>query len=402
MTPASLLGASPSTTTGYDDADADRVEDVPTTDRPLEILRIASDLYPDVLGGGAIHAHAMSRRQAAAGHDVTVLTSDHGDRSAPRTETRDGYTLRRLREVVRPVENSITPGIFPALRERVPTADVVHAHSHLYFTTNASALSARFSETPLVLTNHGLISQTVPRWVHDIYLPTVGRFTFNSADRVLCYTEMDRRRLRERSIDAPIDVIENGIDCDRFTPPADKPRDQALLFVGRLVDRKGVRTLLDAFARLSDRRPQLELRLVGDGPERSTYEARSRGLGIADRVEFLGRVDYEAIPRQYQQSQVFVLPSLNEGLPRTVLEAMACGTPVVTSSLPQLEPLVAGSGYTVDAGDTSGFVEAIDDLLSDDDRRARMGERGRQTVRAEHSWSETVRRTTNVYHELVD
>lgn len=365
----------------------------------LHVLRIASDLYPDIVGGGAIHAHAMSRQQATAGHDVTVLTSDHGDRSKPRREDRAGYTVRRLKEVARPVGNSITPGVVQALHRRISAADVVHAHSHLYFTTNVGAFLARFSDTPLVLTNHGLISQTAPPWVNRLYLPTVGRFTFNAADRVLCYTETDRRRLRDHDVTAPIDVVENGIDCERFTPP-ETERQHAILFVGRLVDRKGVATLVDAFAELRDYHPDLELRIVGDGPDRASYERRCRDHGIEDTVRFLGELDYDDVVDQYRESRVFVLPSSNEGLPRTVLEALACETPVVTTALPQLEDVVVDAGYTVEDGSTAGFVDAIDDLLTDATLRERMGHVGRQRVLENHAWSDTVASTTDVYYEL--
>jgi len=220
--------------------------------RPLNILRVATDLYDGVTGGGAIHAHAMAKRQVAWGHDVTVLTSDHGDRTRPAITDEDGYTTVRHRELARPLDNSITPSVVRSLRRRLPAANIVHAHSQLYFTTNLAAAVARLSATLLVVTNHGHISQTAPEWVQRVFIPTVGRFTFNSADRVLCYTDTDRKRLRERHVTAPIDVIENGIDCQRFRPTG-ADDDSYLLYVGRLTDAKGMPVLLDAFARLAER-----------------------------------------------------------------------------------------------------------------------------------------------------
>jgi len=187
--------------------------------RPLNVLRIASDLYPDVTGGGAIHAHAMSKQQAKHGHSVTVLTSDHGNSNRPTVETVDGYTVVRHREIASPFGNSITPGILGSFREYLSDADVVHAHSHLYFTSNLAAALRRVSDTPLVVTNHGLLSQTAPKWIQRLFIPTVARFTFNTADRILCYTDTDRQRLRSRNISSSIAVINNGIDCEQFAPP---------------------------------------------------------------------------------------------------------------------------------------------------------------------------------------
>jgi len=368
-------------------------------ERSLSILRVATDLYPDITGGGAIHAHAMSKRQAERGHDVTVLTSDHGERTRPRVEHRDGYRILRHRQLARPFGNSITPGMVGSLPTRLSDADVVHAHSHLYFSTNLAAAVARVADTPLVVTNHGLVSQTAPKWIQKLFLPTVGRFTFNSADQILCYTDTDRKRLRDRGVETAVDVVNNGIDCQQFTPGRE-PAHARLLFVGRLTDTKGVPTLLQAFARLASSYPDLSLRIVGDGPGRTRYEQTCERLGIDDRVTFVGAVPYDEMPHHYREAIAFVLPSHKEGLPRTVLEAMACETPVVTTALEQLEPVVDGGGVTFERGSVDGLVRAVDALLEDDARRREYGRAGRERVLAENAWSQTVAETTDVLREL--
>ena len=162
----------------------------------MKILRVAQNLYPQVPGGGSYHVHAMSRDQAAMGHDVTVLTVS-SDPSLPRHERRDGYHVVRCRPTVELLKNEISVGVGRHLLDR-DDIDVVHAHSHLYFSTNLAAAISRLSDVPLVVTNHGLISQTAPGWVQRLFLPTVGRFTFNAADRILCYTDADRSRLEDR------------------------------------------------------------------------------------------------------------------------------------------------------------------------------------------------------------
>lgn len=370
--------------------------------RPLRILRIATDLYPEVTGGGAIHAHLLSKHQAALGHYVTVLTSNHGKTHRPRVEDRNGYTVIRDDEFFRLFDNSITPGTLESVRTRLDATDVIHAHSHLYFSTNITALGARYVDTPFVVTNHGLISQTAPRWLQSLFIPTVALFTFNTADRILCYTETDRERLRNWKVTKPISVITNGIDCTQFSPDDSVPTSQQLLFVGRLNHAKGLQFLIEAFNRLRAKWPGLQLKVIGEGSNRHKYENRCANLNITTDVSFLGEIPYEEMPKHYRQSQVFVLPSLNEGLPRTVLEALACEVPVVTSSLPQLKPVVEGAGFTVETESVSGLVEAIDRLLMDPTRRKRMGRTGRQRVVNEYSWTGTVEKTTATYFELID
>jgi len=368
---------------------------------PLGVLRVVTDLYPEVLGGGALHAHLISKLQAEMGHEVTVLTSDHGDKTLPRREIRDGYVVRRHREWANPFGNSVTPGLVRILADPGDRWDVVHAHSHLYFSTNVAAVLAGLNDVPLIVTNHGLISQTAPDWVQRVFIPTIARFTFESADRVLCYTETDRDRLRERNVNAPISVIHNGIDCTMFRPEGSGERLKQVLFVGRLNRNKGVDRLFDAFAGLSNDFPNLTLKIVGQGPMHDRLYAKRSHLGLEDRVVLAGELSNEELPRVYSESAVFVLPSSNEGLPRTVLEALACETPVVTTALPQLEPVVDGAGFTVRPGATGELERAITRLLDDRTLRKEMGAVGRERVSEHYSWEDTVRRTTQLYYDVL-
>jgi len=368
---------------------------------PLDVLRIVTDAYPEVMGGGALHAHLMSKRQAEMGHDVTVLTSDHGDTTLPRREARDGYVIRRYREWKRPFGNSITPGLVRLLFDPGNRWDVVHAHSHLYFSTNLAATLTRLNDLPLVITNHGLISQTAPGWIQRLFIPTIARFTFESADRVLCYTETDRNRLREHNVDAPISVIHNGIDCTAFRPDGNSERSRQVLFVGRLNRNKGVDRLFDAFVGLSSDFPDLTLKIVGQGPMYDHLRAKRSRLGLEDRVVLTGELSNEKLPGIYAESAVFALPSLNEGLPRTVLEALACETPVVTTALPQLEPVVDDAGLTVPAGTVQDLERAIGRLIEDHPLREEMGAIGRKRVVEHYPWEDTVRRTTGVYYDVL-
>lgn len=367
----------------------------------LRILRISTDTYPTILGGGALHAHEMSRLQSEMGHDVTLLTSDHGRYDLPRQEERDGYTVRRYRQLARPMGNSITPGIIPDVWKLQRDYDVVHAHSHLYFSTNIAAIFARFNDTPLVVTNHGLVSQTAPLLVQKVFMKTVAPLTFNSADRVLCYTQIDYERLRELGVTADISIIHNGIDCDTFRPKDGVKDTPQILFVGRLKENKGVCRLIDAFADIADDFPDVNLKIVGTGPLKEQIISKIKEERLEERIKLAGRIPNDEMPELYAESSTFVLPSLNEGLPRTVLEAMACETAVVTSDLPQLEPLVQDAGLTVSKDSPKQLKDAIYQLLSDSDTREQMAKQGRKKVETNYSWSETIHKTTQVYYNLL-
>ncbi|UPV76638.1 glycosyltransferase family 4 protein (plasmid) [Halorussus limi] len=368
----------------------------------LRILRVAGDVYPERVGGGAIHVHLLSKRQAEMGHDVTLFTSDYGDDDAPRHDHRDGYDLRRFKEVCRPFGNTITPGLFKSLRRVADDYDIIHAHSHLYFSTNLTAALTREIDTPLMVTNHGLYSQSAPHWIQELFLSTVARFTFNSAERVLCYSETDRDRLNGRGISSSISVIPNGVDCSHFQPDSNVEERPQVLYVGRLNRTKGVDKLVDAFARVHREYPEARLKIVGDGPFAPELKEQIVDLGISETVKFAGRVKNRQLPEMYDESAVFVLPSETEGFPRTVLEAMACETPPITSDLPQLKAALDGVGRTVSPDNIETLANEIVRLLADDKTRRSMATRGRELVRAKYSWEQTVARTTEEYYNVLE
>jgi glycosyltransferase involved in cell wall biosynthesis len=365
--------------------------------RRMKILRVAQNLYPEVPGGGSYHVHAMSRDQAAMGHDVTVLTVSDDD-SLPRREERDGYTVVRRKPTVELLGNEISGGVAKFLAQ-ADDYDVVHAHSHLYFSTNLAALKRRLGDTPLAITNHGLYSQTAPEWVFDAYLRTLGRWTFDTADVVFCYTEEDRERVQEFGVGTDIEVVANGIDQTRFTPDGleselvhgDGP---VVLFVGRLVEGKRPSDAIEAFAGVREEYPDAKLYLCGDGPLREGLRRRAVEPGIGDAITFLGHVAYDEMPKVYRSADVLVLPSRAEGLPRTVLEAFASEIPVVASDLAQVAPIVEEAGETVSVGDVEGFERELRNLFGDVDRRQELGRDGRQIVDERFRWEETVSKTT--------
>lgn len=371
----------------------------------MRILRVAQNVYPSVTGGGAYHVHAMSRDQTVAGHDVTVVTvAQEGE--SPGIEEQGGYTIVRCRAPLELLGNTISPGVAHYLR-RVSEYDIIHAHSHLYFSTNVATLGSTFSETPLTLTNHGLYSQSVPEWLFNGYLRTVGKWIFNAADIVFCYSETDRDRLRDLGVDSNISVVANGIDVTRFSPDGPVSDDvdtdtPALLFVGRLTEGKRPADAIQALARVRENHPDAHLYVAGDGESRETLEALVTDCALGDAVTFLGHVDYDEMPRLYRAANVLVLPSRAEGMPRTVLEALATETPVVTSDLPQLRSLTDAAGHAVPIGDIEALAAALTTVLSDPEKARTMGTKGRKMVTDRYTWAETVRETTERLTTLVE
>lgn len=341
----------------------------------------------------------MSKMQAASGNEVTVYTSVWSDEALE--EVRDQYRIVRFKGFTI-FRNPVALRLFYRLLRERKTYDVIHAHSHLYFSTIFCALVRMIGSTPLVVTNHGLISQTAPMWIQQIYIPTIGRWIYSVADKVICYTDTERDQLIDLGIRSEkISAIHNGVDTDHFAPQESTSPKKEILWIGKYVPGKGVEYLLRGFQRFSRNFPDYILLMIGRGPQRDDCLKMINDLGLTEKVILKDFVQNKELPDVYRQSSIFVLPSLEEGVPRTILEAMACGVPVVCTELPQLVDIVAGSGILVPVRDSEALAEALIQIVTELDRARELGENGRKRVVSDFSWDDTVRRTLELYEEVI-
>ncbi len=255
--------------------------------------------------------------------------------------------------------------------------DVVHTHNtypHLY-----ASLAARLARVPVVVnTRHG------QRAGHGWKSRTQFRWASHLVDRIIAVSDDAARLCVEADGVAPRKVtrIWNGIDLGdfSFTGPVASP---IAISVARLSAEKDFPTLLRAVALALPEVPDLQLKLVGDGPERANLERLTRELGITSGVEFLGeRTD---VPRLLAQAGFFVSSSLTEGISLTLLEAMAVGLPVVATAVGGNSEIVAEgvTGQLVPPADPAALARAIVTFCRTEDRWPAFGQAGRDRV-AEH------------------
>jgi glycosyltransferase involved in cell wall biosynthesis len=244
----------------------------------------------------------------------------------------------------------------------------------------------------------------MPKWVQDIYMPTIAKWTLESAERIICYTKEDAEAVMDLGIgEGRIAIIHNGVDIELFSPQYREPSDEVrLVWSGRFVPGKGVDTLIDAFALALKENPKLHLLLVGDGPQKDQIEAQIARLKVRDKVTINTYVPNNEMPDVYRSSSIFVLTSHYEGVPRTILESMACGLPVICTDLPQLRPIVGGNGILVPVYSAKGFAEAIVALASDESMRRRMGASGSELIRRNYSWDSAMRETIELYKTVIE
>jgi glycosyltransferase involved in cell wall biosynthesis len=177
-------------------------------------------------------------------------------------------------------------------------------------------------------------------------------------------------------------IVHCGLELSSYQFRLPRERIERIYCAARLAPEKGFEFLFRALKILQDRKYDLELRLVGDGPSRGALERMGRELGILDRLHFLGYIDEATKMRELYASDLFVLPSLAEGLPSSATEAMAVGVPVIATNIAGTSELIehGKNGLLVRPSDPQALADAIIRMIEDHDFRMRAAELGRKKV----------------------
>ncbi len=303
----------------------------------MKVLIVAT-FIPTHVGGLEVIVAQQAKSLAEMGHEVTVFTSRH-DKSLPREEQLDGYRVIRT-----PTWNAIerrTAVPFPLwgvrslapLRRLARQADVVHIHDVYYQPSLLGAVMARWTGRPLFVTQHVAIVEhdsPVVMGVQRLVYATVGAQLWRWSKGIVAYNVIVQRFLASRGVARDkVRLAYNGIDVGKFTPgdPSVRARVRAahglapdkpvVLFVGRLVPKKGYRELMEAH------HEEYEIVLVGPGPVPAE---------VPPGVTFTGPIDRDELLGLYQASDLFALPAVGEIFTLAMQEAMACGLPVVATA----------------------------------------------------------------------
>lgn len=196
-----------------------------------------------------------------------------------------------------------------------------------------------------------------------------------------------------------IELIYNGIDTQLFKPNDLPDSAFCILCVARLIERKGIKYLIEATDRLLKDNKKVKLVLVGEGNIKAELKGEVSRRGIENQVEFMGLVAQADLPKVYNQAKVFVLPSLNEGMSNTILEAMACGLPIIATNTGGTQELVRDNGFVVPMRDSGAIYEACLKLIEDEALRQKMGRRSRELAEG-MSWQKIAQEYINIYKRV--
>ncbi|WP_425257365.1 glycosyltransferase family 4 protein [Rubrivivax sp. RP6-9] len=297
----------------------------------------------------------------------------------PRREVHNGIEVSHPRYPTLPKIGMTLAPFFMALGARAALREVQREgfdfdliDAHYYYPDGvAAAILAWWFAKPLVVTARGTDVNLIPN--HRLPRLLI-QWAARRAGASIGVSAALVERMRELHMDADrLHVMRNGVDAQRFRPlPMAQARatlglagDPVLLGVGNLYEHKGQRLVVEAFARLAQRRPQATLLLVGDGPDRELLRQSAVRLGLGDRVRLVGTVPNTDLAAWYSAADVMVLGSSREGWPNVLLEAMACGTPVVASAVGGIPEVVASAevGRVVAERTAAAFEAAIEELL---------------------------------------
>jgi glycosyltransferase involved in cell wall biosynthesis len=354
----------------------------------------------DEMGGAQVHVRDFATALHSIGHEVTVLAGSPGSLSDKLV--RRGVPFEPVPALVRPIapwkDALAVRQLRSILRRLRPDLVSVHTSKAAWL----GRLAAKLSGAPVLFTAHGWAFTegrgAASRWIYAL----AERAAAPLADHIITVSEYDRRLALAQRIAPPdkITRIHNGI-VDRTANKRARPDTSVpcVVMIGRFAAPKDQPGLLRALGQLRGLKWRLEL--VGDGPRQAEAIAQADALGISDRVRFLGeRHDVSAI---LAEADIGALISAWEGFPRSILETMSAGLPVVASDVGGISEAVeeGETGFLVPRSDESNLTERLRLLISSAEVRQRLGAAGRhryeQQFRFEHMFNQTV----SVYHQVL-
>jgi phosphatidylinositol alpha-mannosyltransferase len=364
----------------------------PSFSRPLRIGLVTEYYYPH-LGGICEHVHFFAREARRLGHHVDIITSNI------KGGTEDPHIIRIGRS--QPIyfhgshaRFTVGLNLKKQLREvlRRGRYDIVHVHSPLVPSLPIMAID--LADCPVVGTFHTYFDRS------HLYRLNRG-WLQGKIDRMASVIAVSHSTTiaLNRYFEANWTIIPNGIDLDIFTPQAPKPAGirsdvPVILFLGRFDPRNGLTTLFDAFRKVKGGSREAQLVVVGDGPLRKHYYRAA--AGDAD-IKFVGAV-LGSRPSYYAHADMYACPTTKASFGITLLESMACETPIVCSDILGFRDVVKHEREALmfPCGDVDALADDLVRLIDDETLRARLGKTGRQNAEA-YGWPKVTSAVLDVY-----
>lgn len=394
----------------------------------MKVAHIVCTYPPYYAGMGNVVFQTVSHL-AELGHEVEVLTPDYypAEEIKSGTERSEEVHEEKTQEKIdyatrlKPALQYGNAAYIPQIQNELDRFDLVHLHYPFFGVANLiRKWKSRNPKKPLVITYH--MDTRAPSW-KGLFFKYYGKFwmprILRPADKLIVssfdYLEKSDAGFLYKENPNQWLELPFGVDLEKFQP---RERLEALmnqhqlssdfpiiLFVGGMDAAhyfKGVPVLVSALRFLKDNNTPIQCVFVGEGSLREDFETQTKFVGLEKFVRFAGKVSDEELPYYYNLSDLFILPSTNQGeaFGMVLLEAMASGVPVVATDLPGVRTVARDAGAVVKPNDPGELANAILEFFSDRDRTADWQARARQTAEGKYNWGKIVSRLSDVYEEL--
>lgn len=371
----------------------------------MRICMVTSTAFPPEEGIG-YHVYNISKRLIEKGHEVTLITRG-------KLGSTDEFLFEGIR-VIKPTYIPVYPlhvklhsfFVNKIFDQKEKEFDIVHIHTPL---------------SPIIKTRLPIISTIHTSQTEDarhtemvdlrakLYCLQTRYVSYPLIQKLIksskLVTTVSNSVIEELKVDynfSNVTIIGNGVDEQKFHPAKLRDGSNYILYVGRLSYRKGIFELLKAMKSIICHY-DVELLLVGKGEFEDLLKEYSISNKIDDKVHFLGHVDREKLISLYQNASVFVMPSAYESGPLTLLEAMSCGRPVVSTSTGIAPEIIKNrhNGLIISSSDATLIQNAIEEILQDEKLGESMGVNARKTIEENYSWDIVTSRVESCYESLL-
>lgn len=375
----------------------------------MKILIISHE-YPPIGGGGANACLNLTKEYAKLGHDVHVVTAWYSGQKE--TETIDDYrgsvTITRLKSKRKHLERSSFTEMFDFMFKAKSFAGTLVKDSRkagapfdicqIFFGIPSGPvglyLKKKYKLPYIIRFGGGDIPGAQDRFavIYKVISPAV-KIIWKNASALVANSQGLKDTACGFCSKYPIEIIPNGVDTTLFYPPQKTDKTEKkdiinLLFVSRLLVGKGLQFVIPYLKRIEDETgKKIHFTIVGDGPYRPTLEQLANENGVESMVSFEGKKNKDELLPYYQAADIFVFPSLHEGMPNAVLEAMACGLPVVMSPCQGSGELINGNGIIADT-DLELFYKSIIEIINlPKEKLEEMAEESLELAKDTFSWA---------------
>jgi len=388
----------------------------------MEILQVIPYFVPAWNYGGPVSSvYNISRELVERGHSVTVYTTDTLDskeRIKEKEETIDGIKVERFRNWGNIIASKhkvfLSPTVISSARNSLRVFDIVHMHEYRTFQNSVIHHYALKYRIPYILQARGSLPRIMAKQkLKQIYNILWGYRLLRDASKVIALTQIEAEQYKSMGVsEGEIEVVPNGIDLAEFEnlPPRGEFRkkwsindsQKIVLFLSRINEIKGPGLLAKAFAALSKDFKDAKLVIAGpDDGYLSTLKREIKELKLEDEVLFTGLLQGRDKLEAYIDAEVYVLSSSYEIFGRTIIEACACGTPIIVTDRCGIADVIKNRAGLVVPYDKDALVKAMSDILSDEKRRGEFGEGGKSLVRQQFNLSKVVENLEKIYESCI-